>query len=318
MRADRFHKAGIKSKTNITLGVQRFKELIDATTNISTPITTVFVEPYLQQSKTSVLRLAASLVAFELSDIVLQGAVVQAVGPQTDETDDETIMRRLHGKAPPSCYLRMELDKKTIVSKYHSDVAQIGIDICIRTQGVAHVIWTTTNQRKWWIHAWVNEQQHASTTQTLTQSSAESQLLYKRSTEHLRGTLLRMRVGGIPGITAAEVQWRRLTNIQENGCLTHGGEYVITASGVNMDAIVTVAGVDRVRTFSNDLHEMTRVFGIEAGVVTLQHEMATVLQIDGNYINFRHLSLLCGTIAQYGWMCPVSVSYTHLTLPTKA
>ena len=69
--------------------------------------------------------------------------------------------------------------------------------------------------------------------------------------------------------------------------------------------MLVVPGVDPLRSFSNNIHEMTNIFGVAAGRTTLHSEMGTVLMIDGNFIPFRHMDLLCGTISHRGYMCPV-------------
>jgi DNA-directed RNA polymerase II subunit RPB1 len=51
--------------------------------------------------------------------------------------------------------------------------------------------------------------------------------------------------------------------------------------------------IDPNRTFSNDIVEIYETFGIEAARQAIYNELADVIEFDGTYINFHHLSMLC-------------------------
>lgn len=56
--------------------------------------------------------------------------------------------------------------------------------------------------------------------------------------------------------------------------------------------VLAFDGVDHRRTTSNDVIEILTVMGIEAARAALLKEIRDVIQFDGSYINFRHLSCL--------------------------
>jgi hypothetical protein len=58
--------------------------------------------------------------------------------------------------------------------------------------------------------------------------------------------------------------------------------------------------VDPTRTFSNNVHEIRRVFGIEAARIFLIREFITVIEAEGNYINPRHVVLLVDFMTSLG------------------
>ena len=309
MTLNTFHKAGIKSKTNITLGVQRFKELIDATPNMSTPITYVFLKPHLQPDKGAAELLAASLVHRRLAHLVTAATVVDT---SAEDTADERTMWTLHRRTRPTLergpwFVRIALDKRAMVTTHRMPVFDVAARLVRCVPPAGDLVWTTTNQATWWIHVWFTDAYvRGQVDKVRVEDPGERDALHRAVAQQLRGTLLETPIGGVPRIVAAEVQWRRRPHVQVDGSVRPGGEYMIMTTGNNLREIVAVSGVDPFRTFSNDIHEMSATLGIEAGTRILLHEMSTVLMCDGNYINFRPLSLLCATIARRGWMCPVS------------
>ena len=63
---------------------------------------------------------------------------------------------------------------------------------------------------------------------------------------------------------------------------------------------MTIPGVDFTRTYSNDIYEIYETLGIEAARTVLMSEIREVIDASGNYVNFRHLSLLCDIMTNRG------------------
>jgi DNA-directed RNA polymerase II subunit RPB1 len=51
--------------------------------------------------------------------------------------------------------------------------------------------------------------------------------------------------------------------------------------------------IDSNRTFSNNIVEIYNVFGIEAARQSIYNELTDVIEFDGTYINYHHLTILC-------------------------
>jgi DNA-directed RNA polymerase II subunit RPB1 len=51
--------------------------------------------------------------------------------------------------------------------------------------------------------------------------------------------------------------------------------------------------IDSNRTFSNDILEIYNVLGIEAARQSIYNEIADVIEFDGTYVNYHHISMLC-------------------------
>jgi len=79
-----------------------------------------------------------------------------------------------------------------------------------------------------------------------------------------------------------------------------GRDYVIMAAGSNLSEIVKVKGIDVDKVFSNDIHDVSSVFGIEAARETIVREIKAVLESQGLDVNDRHLKLVADAMTSSG------------------
>jgi DNA-directed RNA polymerase subunit A" len=70
------------------------------------------------------------------------------------------------------------------------------------------------------------------------------------------------------------------------------GENVVKTSGSNMKSILKMKEVDGVRTITNDVKEISKVLGIEAGRNAIINELHKVLKENGINVDLRHILLL--------------------------
>jgi DNA-directed RNA polymerase II subunit RPB1 len=85
----------------------------------------------------------------------------------------------------------------------------------------------------------------------------------------------------------------------KNNIASKDGEYVkqdiwvIDTIGTNILHVLSLDYIDSTRSYSNNIHEMYSVFGIEAARQVIYNELIDVIEFDGTYINYHHLSILC-------------------------
>jgi len=97
--------------------------------------------------------------------------------------------------------------------------------------------------------------------------------------------LLNTRIQGIKGIEKTIV-------IQEEK------EFVIKTSGSNLKAVLKLPEVDVRKTTTNDIKELSKVLGIEAGRNAIVSELNKVLQENGIDVDIRHIMLLADLMTQ--------------------
>ena len=105
----------------------------------------------------------------------------------------------------------------------------------------------------------------------------------------LRNKILNMKLKGIPGVT-------RVTVVKE------GEEWFIQTSGSNLGKVVQVQGVDPSKVYTNNVHEVAQVLGIEAARATLVRELMSTLDEQGLEVDIRHIFLVADLMTSKGYI----------------
>ena len=90
------------------------------------------------------------------------------------------------------------------------------------------------------------------------------------------------------------------------GAINTTKEWVVDTEGSALEKLLALDVVDARRTFSNDVNEVVRVLGIEAGKTVLFHELKQVIFFDGTYIDPRHILSLVYTMTHLGFQVRMS------------
>ena len=93
----------------------------------------------------------------------------------------------------------------------------------------------------------------------------------------------------------SKVILRKLQNVMtlEEGNYNKKDMWVLDTVGTNLLDVLALDYIDSVNTISNDIAEVYRTLGIEAARQMIYDEITEVIEFDGTYINYHHLSLLC-------------------------
>jgi len=110
--------------------------------------------------------------------------------------------------------------------------------------------------------------------------------------QNLRMKLRNKHVKGIKGITQILVE-----NVD--------GEWVITTLGSNLRKVLSIKGVDKKRTYSNNLYEIAEVFGIEAARNLIIKEALETMRSQGVDTDVRHLMLVADIMCYSGTIRPI-------------
>ncbi len=103
----------------------------------------------------------------------------------------------------------------------------------------------------------------------------------------LKENVKKIQVAGIKGIEYAYVQ-------------REGDEWVIYVSGSNLKEVMKIPEVDYRRVFTNDIHEIAKVLGIEAARRAILEEMIKIFESYGLRVDYRHFSLVADVLTWYG------------------
>ena len=106
----------------------------------------------------------------------------------------------------------------------------------------------------------------------------------------LEDKVKKLRLKGLPDIVRANVQ----------GPNKDTGEYYIATIGSNLARVSEFAGVDRGRTYTNNINEIYQYLGVEAARQAIVNEMKDTLEGAGLEVDTRHLITVADVMTSEG------------------
>ncbi len=229
-----FHHAGV-AQMQITLGLPRLIEILDARKQPSTPIMEIYLDKDNNNEK------EAKVIAEKIKEVKL----------------------------------------KDVLSEITIDFGNKKIEINLDNQSLrtAHIgpqkIADRLKEKKF--KASLNNNKI-----TLNVSDLEFREIY-RVKEKLKETVM----SGVKGVSQVVVSKK-------------GSDFIILTNGSNLKEVSEIKGVNRNKIFSNDIHDVKTVFGIEAARKTIINEIKNVIETQGLDINEKHLTLIADAMAYSG------------------
>lgn len=271
---------------NVTLGVPRLRELLDATKKIRTPIATL--RP-LDDTRAGAERLAASVAATTLRDL-LAGELRQC---DDDDPRDAVLTEATSPFSPPppspGLTLRAEFDPQTLRLRglLAEDVAEI-VERALRAESMPARC-DACSQGPWGA-ARIRVRPLGEECATKAADRAHAAL-----------------VCGSRAVRAAAPVERQCHEVApEDGAVRERAEHVVVTEGCALYEALAHEGVDWRTVTCNSVHDVLDTLGVEAAVAVLFREIRCVLGFDGTYINMRHIMLVADAMAMRGKLMPVS------------
>ena len=105
----------------------------------------------------------------------------------------------------------------------------------------------------------------------------------------VRDRLMQFHISGLKGVKKTMVLRDQQT-----------GEWYIITEGVNLEGVLMMEEVDHTRTYTNDLHRVYEVLGVEAVRNLIAQEMKRVLDDQGLDVDIRHLQIVADVMTLTG------------------
>ena len=262
-----FHSAGISAK-NVTLGVPRFKELINVAKNLKSPGMNIVVENV--NSQEEVDKVACTIENIFLEQIVSSFEIL-------DFDENEEKYKRYFGR-------------NTLVTVHDGKIIRFYLDhIKMMNQYIDPIyISTTINQFYKDIHC---------ISSSMNAEKVHVDIYLKHDfidthDEHHRLALKLMnktKIKGLPNVTKAYTRYD--LDIEK---------WVVETDGTNLKKILIHKDVNPTQTICNDPLEVFDILGIEAARSVLLKEIRKVIEFDGSYVNLRHFNTLVDTMTCKG------------------
>eukprot|EP00331_Platyophrya_macrostoma_P013334 CAMPEP_0176430784 /NCGR_PEP_ID=MMETSP0127-20121128/14445_1 /TAXON_ID=938130 /ORGANISM="Platyophrya macrostoma, Strain WH" /LENGTH=1679 /DNA_ID=CAMNT_0017812711 /DNA_START=110 /DNA_END=5149 /DNA_ORIENTATION=+ len=330
MTLNTFHNAGVSSK-NVTLGVPRFKEIINKATNIGTPSMRIYLQEDKKRDKAFMSYLKSELEYLTLDKLVSKAEIYYDPDPRNSVIQDEILEYALNideesmdiDNLTP-WLLRLELDKKVLID--HSLVESYEITEHIKRQinktlryflpemrfliltnlsyldegGIIRIVPYKRLEMD-------DEDKKGQMTEPSILKFFEQRCLQDIVIKGVEG-IKKVYNKQIP-ITEIDPITGAIKKIQVKTRDMQGGEepeWLIETDGSNLKKVMAVEGVNHRKTVTNHIVEVCEVLGIEATRQAILSEIRAVLGVYGIYINYRHLALLCDVMTSSGKIMPIN------------
>ncbi len=234
-----FHFAGVRER-DVTLGLPRLMELVDARKIPATPSMDIYLTKEYAASNEKAVKVAKEILFTKVGNVVALSEV------------DPTEGIKLH--LGPELMADRDTTPEEISKVVETGKRKVQQDK--RNPNIIHV----------------------------SMPDADLSALFT-----LRNKILNMKLKGIPGIT-------RVTVVKE------GEDWFIQTAGSNLGKVVQVQGVDPTRVYTNNVHEVAQVLGIEAARATLVRELMSTLDEQGLEVDIRHIFLVADLMTSKGYI----------------
>jgi DNA-directed RNA polymerase beta' subunit len=315
LQKDTFHLAGVASKSNVTRGVPRLKELLKVTQNPKAVSLTIPLKPEFRNSKEKAREVAQDLELTLLRDMTVKTAIYY------DPADNNTVLKEdedliafyklFEVTSTPEIVagddeslwskwiLRLELNREKMFDK---NVTMEDILFVLRRLFDTNIrmVYSDFNSQKLIMR--IRLTLKSMDDGKSDPSSLDALSAYKKFQNKLLNSVI---IRGFPGIKAVTFRKgdERFVYDEKEKKYVAKEEYIIDTDGSNFLEAMNHPAVDGTRVYSTHVHDVLGHLGIEATRQILYNEIQTLFE-DGQ-INYRHLGLLVDVMTRSGRLMSV-------------
>ena len=297
MTLNTFHLAGVASKSNVTRGVPRLKELLKVTQNPKAISLSIPLKKEFRDSIDKAREVAQDLELTLLKDIVNKTAIYYDPSDETTLLPEDKDLIKFYSIFEESkegdkekfskWLLRIEFDRDIMFEKNIS-MDDVGFALMHKYSSEINLIYSDFNADKLIMRI------------RLTIDNKENQKDDIINLKKLQNNLLKnVVIRGIAGIKS--VSYRKDTNYYElvNGKYEQITQYILDTDGSNFLEIMNHPYVNGNSVQSSHVHDIYENLGVEAARATLLNEITNLFAEAGG-VDFRHLGLLCDWMTRVG------------------
>jgi len=318
MTLNTFHLAGVASKSNVTRGVPRLKELLKVTQNPKAVSLTIHLKPEFRNSKEKAREVAQDLELTLLRDMAVKTAIYYdpsdtntvlkededllafyklfEITSSTTDTmvpagDDESVWSKW--------ILRLELNREKMFDK---NVTMEDILFVLRRLFDTNIrmVYSDFNSQKLVMR--IRLTLKSMDDGKSDPSSLDALSAYKKFQNKLLNSVIIRGFPGIKAVTFRKGDERFVYDTKEKKYVARE-EYILDTDGSNFLEAMNHPAVDGTRLYSTHVHDVLGHLGIEATRQILYNEIQTLFE-DGQ-INYRHLGLLVDVMTRAGRLMSV-------------
>ena len=306
LQRDTFHQAGVASKSAVTRGVPRLRELLKVTQNPKATSLTIYMKPEYRNSKEKAREVVQDLELTVLRNITDKVAIYW---DEKDETtvveEDKELMKfyqlfeqgllddeEVDKEALSKWVLRLELNREEMFNRNISIQEVVSV---IKTQfsnEEINVVYSDYNSNKLVMRIRIPNK-------TDKDRDTSSQLDDFTNLKKFQNKLLNsIVIRGLPGIKAVTFRNDKQYVEMKEGKYDQVEQFVLDTDGSNFIKVMNHPAVDGTKLYSTNVWDVYEVLGIEATRAILFNEINGLFESVG--VNYRHLCLLCDVMTRFG------------------
>jgi DNA-directed RNA polymerase II subunit RPB1 len=322
MTLNTFHLAGVSSKSNVTRGVPRLKELLKVMKNPKAKSLTIHLKPEYSNSKVKAREVAQELGLTLLRDMTTKVAIY------FDPKDSNSVLKEdrellafysLFDAPEPGAgaeaaaaaaaaaepwskwLLRLELDRQRMFDK-NITMDDILFVLRRRFDNDINAVYSDFNSQKLVMRIRLPAEKPTDKPAKTEPASLDDLASYKKFQSKLLNAVI---IRGVPGIKAVTFRKgsERFVFDKAEGKYKPKEEYILDTDGSNFQEVLNHPAVDATRVFSTHCYDIYATLGVEATRQILFNEIQTLFE-EGQ-INYRHLGLLVDVMTRAGRMMSV-------------
>jgi hypothetical protein len=298
-----FHLAGVSSKSNMTRGVPRLKEMLKVTKNPKATALTVYLKPSFRENKDRVREVAQDLELTVMKDIVNRVAVYYDPTDEASVLEEDRELLKFYemfesresatdSEAPEATQakwskwlLRLEFDRETMFNR-NITIDDVNFVLADKFTNQINMIYSDFNSQRL-----VMRIRLATGDNTYGDDLVGIKKLQNRI---LNNIVIR----GLPGIRSASFRKDKDKKELIDGEYKAIEQYVLDTDGSNFIEVMNHPAVDGNKIYSTNVHDIYQQLGIEAARSALFQEINVLFAEAG--INYRHMGLLCDWMTRIG------------------
>ncbi len=303
------HSAGTIKKG--TQGVARMNEILRCTKNIKTPMLIIYLADQYKYDKESAYKIASYISYLRLQDIVLRGDIgydpdLKNGHLAKDKIDPNSVMQvydmKLDLKKLPWMF-RFTINKEIIYAKKlklfdikvnfvkfwrekinNKNINKLDKEILNRVVSCA-ILSTNENDPNPVIHIRFDLNNYD----------------LNKIIELQDYILINFNLKGLENISSVDVIPQTQIEIKEDGEVSSSEQFILQTEGINMAGIRGIAGLDHIKTITNDMYSIYANFGIEAVRNAIINEIGELI----TNVNYHHIALLVDVMTHSGTLISI-------------
>jgi len=301
MTLNTFHFAGVASKSNVLRGVPRIEEILSLSENPKNPSLTIYLK---KEDESNIDRATSIMNMIEyttLRDVIR--SIEISFSPKGSVNDNATTSEVVfdefervikdcnnEGDEEFESYnwiIEIQVDNETMLDK---NITMDDIHYTLKNTYNDEISCSYTdfnsNNLLFRIRLNINSRKKA---KPASLDQADEIHILKNFQEQLMNNII---IRGVKNIKKVMIRKNSDNLEKEEGKYVEKEKWVLDTDGSNLMDILALEYIDTNKTITNNIVEIYRVLGIEAARIAIMNELLDVIEFDGTYINYRHISLL--------------------------